>query len=128
MNQQLAILEKVRAVLPKELAGHALHCVVRNHKLLVYTDSASWASQLRFYGATLLAAFESDPCVLVSEIQFKINNISTTSEAASISKTIIPPKTAAIEIRKLSLTATDPQLKQALEKLRSTLLRLQGSG
>jgi hypothetical protein len=125
MNRQLAILGKVKAALPTELAVHALHCVVSGHKLLVYTDSAVWASQLRFYGTTLLAAFESDPSVLVSEIHFKINNVATTSKANPISKTIIPPATVAIEIRNLSLAATDPQLEQALAKLSATLTRLQ---
>ena len=125
INRQLAILGKAKAALPTELADHALHCVVSGHKLLVYTDSAVWASQLRFYGTTLLAAFESDPSVLISEIQFKINNVATTSGVNPIKNTIIPPATVAVEIRSLSLAATDPQLKQALAKLSATLTRLQ---
>jgi hypothetical protein len=125
INQQLAILEHIKAVLPKDLANHALHCVLNNKKLLIYTDSAIWASQLRFYGNTMLTAIESATSAPVSVLQVKVISIPATVTASPKRKPVIPPQKVADEIRNNSLIAADPQLKQALDKLSSTLGRLQ---
>jgi hypothetical protein len=129
INQQLAILEHIKAVLPKELADHALHCVFNdknpnNKKLLVYTDSAIWASQLRFYGKTILTAIESINSDPVSVLQIKVINVPETAITRKNSIAVIPSQAVADDINSYSLTITDSQLKQSLDKLSSTLARL----
>jgi hypothetical protein len=124
INQQLAILEHIKAVLPKELADHALHCVFNNKKLLIYTDSAIWASQLRFYGNTILTAIESINSDTVSALQIKVINVSETANTRKKRIAVIPSQTVADDINSYSLTITDSQLKQSLDKLSSTLARL----
>jgi hypothetical protein len=129
INQQLAILEHVKAVLPKELADHALHCVFNdknpnNKKLLVYTDSAAWASQLRFYGKALLTAIESVTSEPVSVLQVKVINVPETANTRKKRMAAIPSQAVADEINSFSLTVTDTKLKQSLEQLSSTLSRL----
>ena len=124
INQQLALLKRIKAVLPKELADHTLHCVLNNKKLLVYTDSANWASQLRFHGKTMLNAIEPAASTTASTIQIKIINATTTATSDAKPRTVIPSKTVAYAIRNQSLISTDPQIKQALDKLSTTLDRL----
>lgn len=125
IKQQLNTLEQIKAVLPKDLASHALHCILNNKKLLIYTDSAIWASQLRFYGKTMLTAIETATPAPVSVLQVKVISIPANTTTSPKRRPIIPPQKVADEIRNNSLIATDPQLKQALDKLSSTLGRLQ---
>lgn len=125
INQQSAILGRIRAVLPNDLAGHALHCVLNDKKLVVYTDSANWATQLRFYGATILAEIGAATSKLVPEIQVKILHARGIAAIPSNRGVLIPSQHVRDEIRSQSLAATDPRLKQALNKLCSTLDRLQ---
>jgi hypothetical protein len=126
INQQIAILEQIKAVLPRELADNVLHCVLNNDKLLVYTDSALWGSQLRFYGKTILTAIESVNSASVSALQVKI--ISIPAATTPKRRPVIPSQKVADELWKNSLIASDPQLKQALGKLSTTLARLQAEG
>lgn len=125
IKQQLALLGHIKVVLPKDLASHTLHCILNDKKLLIYTDSAIWASQLRFYGKTMLTAIESATSAPVSVLQVKVISIPATVPTSTKHKPIIPPQKVADEIRNNSLIAADPQLKQALDKLSSTLGRLQ---
>ena len=55
VKQQQDLLSIVKRVLPENLAEHTLHCVIHDVTLLIYTDMAVWASQLRFYQETILA-------------------------------------------------------------------------
>ncbi|ESS72020.1 hypothetical protein MGMO_77c00330 [Methyloglobulus morosus KoM1] len=125
INQQLAVLGRIRAALPKELAIHALHCVCNNKKLIIYTDSANWASQLRFYGETILAAFESTAAKPVTLLQIKIIDGLVPEKTSPKNKALIPNENVAYEIRRLSLRTTDTELSQALDKLSKTLIRIQ---
>ena len=124
INQQLAILRQIKSVLPTELQAHVLHSVLNGKKLLIYTDSANWATQLRFYGETMLAAFKSSNSTLTTVLQVKIVNDAATTKVDPKHKATIPSQSVAYELGKLSLVTTDPQLKQALSKLSSTLARL----
>ncbi len=131
INQQLDILGHVKAALPQELASHALHCLFNdknpnNKKLLIYTDSAIWASQLRFYGKAIIAAIGSVAPYPVSVLQVKVMNVPETENTGNKRIAAIPSQTVADEILNHSLMATDPQLKQALGRLSSTLARLRG--
>jgi hypothetical protein len=127
INQQLATLQRIKAALPKELANHALHCVFHDKKLLIYTDSAIWASQLRFYGKAILTAIESATPNHASILQVKVINVLTTADISKKRIAVIPSQTVADEIRNHSSMVTDPQLKKALVKLSLTLVRLQDS-
>lgn len=125
VNQQLAMLKWIRSVLPIGLADHALHCVLNNKKLLVFTDSANWASQLRFYSKIMLATINSNHPATAAALQVKIMNDTALAKTNQKSKAVIPSHKVANEIRQQSFLTTDLQLKQALEKLSSTLSCLQ---
>jgi hypothetical protein len=123
INQQSTLLQQIKAVLPSNLRDHALHCVLKNKKLLLYTDSASWASQLRFYGKAIQSVFEPEASIPF-EVQVKVIEIPTNALADPSRKTNTPSQTVADEINKYSHRITDPQLKNALSKLSDTLSRL----
>jgi hypothetical protein len=59
IDEQKDLLSVVKSVLPENLAKHALHCVIHDSALLIYTDAAVWSSQLRFYQAAILAVVEN---------------------------------------------------------------------
>jgi hypothetical protein len=125
VTQQLAVLQRIKAVLPNNLANHVLHCVINDKKLMVYTDSAAWASQLRFYGQAMLAVVEPVALVPVNALRVKVISLPVTTGTDNKNTTVIPTQAVADEIRNHSSTITDLQLKKALAKLSSTLTRLQ---
>ncbi len=69
---QTQLLKQVTAALPEHLASHALYCVLNNKKLSLYTDSAIWSSQLRFYHQTILHAFLTTHPGVIETLQIKI--------------------------------------------------------
>jgi hypothetical protein len=124
INRQLAILARIKAALPNELAIHVLHCVTNKNKLIVYTDSANWASQLRFYGKSVIDALEPYASIPATNLHFKIITVPTPPLISPKHRTITPSQAVALEIHNQSLSTTDPQLKAALKNLSSTLKKL----
>jgi len=72
IEQQQRILQCIRAVLPETLAKQVRHCLIRDKKLLIYTDSAAWASQLRFYNSSILGSIKPFTRTPVEIMQIKI--------------------------------------------------------
>jgi len=134
IEQQKQVLQRIHDVLPATIAEHALHCVVNGKKLLVYTDTAAWASQLRFYNSAILAAIAPVTRESVSIMQVKIMvDTSTTGrrrgaealQAMSPGRKPNIPSAEKIEfIHNHSLTVSDEQLKLALLRLSATLAKL----
>lgn len=52
--EQKVLLTVVKSALPAEIAAHVQHCVLSGTRLLVYTESTAWASQIRFFHAAIL--------------------------------------------------------------------------
>ncbi|MDD5227862.1 MAG: DciA family protein [Methylococcales bacterium] len=72
VEQQKDMLMVVRNVLPETLAGHALHCVIHDAMLLIYTDAAVWSSQLRFYQTEILTAISPFAKTPVKHVQIRL--------------------------------------------------------
>ena len=124
IEQQLRILKCIQAVLPEALAKQAKHCLVKDKKLLIYTDSAAWASQLRFYKSAILAAIMPLTRTPVEKLQIKIITGQTGLIIGSKRMAKIPSVDKIEYIRSHSLAVSDNQLRLALLKLSSTLERL----
>ena len=73
IDQQKNLLSVVRSVLPETLAQHTLRCVIHNATLLIYTDSAVWSSQLRFYNSAILAAILPIIAEPIKTIQIRLS-------------------------------------------------------
>jgi len=124
IEQQKRVLQRIRAVLPEALAKHVLHCLIKEKKLLIYTDAAVWASQLRFYNKVILAAVAQPAEKPLEMIQIKIITQQTGPALQSDRKATIPSMETIDMIQSHSLTVADDQLKRALLNLSSTLKRL----
>lgn len=124
IEQQKLVLERIHTTLPAALAEHVLHCVINGKKLLIYTDTAAWASQLRFYTSAILATIAPVTRESVSIMQIKVIADLANINAQPSRKPIIPSAEKIDIIRSHSLIASDDQLKLALLKLSATLTRL----
>lgn len=123
LSEQLALLVKIKTALPEELGKHALHCVIGTKSITVFADSAAWATQLRFYSNAMLRA---------------VNAASATGEFLSLRVKVLPAFGNHSQKRQASLpnlataqallahsqSIEDHALRAALEKLSSTLVRL----
>ncbi|MGZ8189694.1 MAG: DciA family protein [Methylococcaceae bacterium] len=121
IEQQKKILKRIQAVLPAALAKQTRHCLIKDKKLLIYTDSAIWASQLRFYNKIILASIASLTKEPVEIMQIRIMTIQTGLSRPSESRSNIPSAETIEIIRNQSLSVSDHQLKAALLKLSATL-------
>lgn len=124
IEQQQRILQRIQAVLPEVLAKQVRHCLIRDKKLLIYTDSAAWASQLRFYKSTILASTVTLTRAPVEILQIKVIARQTGLVLGPERKAKIPSIEKIEVIRNHSLTVSDNQLRFALLRLSTTLERL----
>jgi hypothetical protein len=124
IKQQLEILKIIRAALPEALANHVQHSLLNGNKLLIYTDSAAWATQLRFYEKTLLASIahitkQADTIVQIKLVIDRVGPSWTLEKSA-----IIPAPEKLNAIHSYCFAAPDNELTIALLKLAKTLERI----
>ncbi len=124
IEQQQRILQCIQAVLPEALAKQVRHCLIRDKKLLIYTESAAWASQLRFYNIAIIAAVAPLTRSPIEIMQIKIIASQTGFILESKRKAKLPSLEKIENIRNHSLTVSDNHLRLALLKLSTTLERL----
>ena len=124
IEQQQRILKQIKAVLPDNLATQTKHCLIKDHNLLVYTDSAIWASQLRFYNSAILASIQPLVKTPIENLQIKIISRTTGLIVTTERKANLPSLEGIDLIRKHSLSISDDKLSVALLKLSTTLKRL----
>lgn len=116
--QQQQVLKTVQALLPESLAKQVRYCLVKDKKLLVYTDSAIWASQLRFYQVMMQAAVESAQTVQIKIIADPVRVPQTERKA------LLPSAEKIAQLHQDSLIIADESLRIAMLKLSTTLERL----
>ncbi|NOT85298.1 MAG: DUF721 domain-containing protein [Methylococcaceae bacterium] len=120
LQQQQQLLVIMQAVLPDALKTHASYCVIAHRKILLFTASAAWASQLRFYTTAMLnAILEWRQQAYIETIQIRI-----LTPPPLFSKALRQPNIPSLQIIKLISEARsekiDP-LSQALANLSKTL-------
>lgn len=121
--QQKQVLQTVQTLLPKQLAEQVDHCVLREQKLLVYTHSAVWASQLRFYHHEMLAAARLCTQLPITMVQVKIIS-QFIAKTRYLRKAQLPSAERIEQFQKDSTYVTDENLRSALLSLGETLARL----
>lgn len=88
--------------------------------MLIYSDSAHWASQLRFYNSAILSAVNSATDTAVDVVVMRIQPPEEEVRTAAPKKRLPPAE----QIEALSSAAhaiSDASLRQALERLSATL-------
>ena len=128
IEQQQRLLRQIRKSLPPPLAQQARHCLISGKKLLVYTDSAVWASQLRFYSKAMLAAVVVLGASPELSVQIKVNTDVTVLGKRKGRTANLPSSAAINNIRSAGLALSDQTLQASLLKLSSTLGRLAAKG
>lgn len=132
-NRQLAVcLEKlaaqqkllavVKAALPPALAQQAVHCVVSGAScLLVYCESASWASQIRFFNRAILEKLHSVGLNHLTRLQVRI--AAPIAGPAKLKRQARLPSAESIGLltRHLPSGAARDELDTALARLGTTL-------
>jgi hypothetical protein len=125
--EQNKLLAIVKTALPIEIAKSVNHCVRSKQRLLLYTESASWASQLRFYHQAILNKLAETEYKNIQGLQVKIQ--SKTIEQKTGRLLLIP---SAKNIRMIQEQVKDQEqdvLSQALLRLSNTLeKRLKAKG
>ncbi len=120
---QQQLTQRIKAVLPEILAKQVLHCILKNNQLLLYTHSANWASQLRFYSHVIIEATTVPNGVAITTLQTRV--IAKPSVLEADTRKINMPSAEKIEfLTTYSDSIQDEQLKIALLKLTFTLTQL----
>jgi len=122
LEYQKNILRNIRTVLPKPLAQHAMHGLIKDHCLIIYTDSAVWATQLRFYQQTLLNDLTIAHARPLKALKIKLISEPTGVTGNSLTNKPLMPSIEAIESMQIDImTISDEPLRLALTKLNTTL-------
>ena len=119
IKTQNELLKTIKSALPSSLSEKVHYCVITENKLSLYTDSALWASQLRFYQQNLLESVLKENQRSFEKLQIKI--IPKTSEIKSESNQQLPSKKNIFLILDQAENQQDKKLKNALLKLGNTL-------
>lgn len=123
IEAQTRLLEIIKAVLPENLSCHALSCVISEKKVLLYTDSAIWSSQLRFYHKTILRALVNSQQGTFQLLQIKV--IPKTKDPLQMSLLNLPSAENISSIfEQANARDSDDMLKKSLFNLATTFKKL----
>lgn len=122
INQQARILGLIRSTLPSELSPHVSYCVLNDKKLVLYTDSAIWSSQLRFFHQTIIAKLHGTGFQHVEILQIKV--LVERQNRSFENKAKVPSRENIDMIRRQGLAQQDKELNAAFLRLSDTLSRL----
>lgn len=124
LENHAAIRKIVRSLLPDNLSAHLSDCIIKENKLLLYTESAVWASQLRFYSPMIQKIASAQLAVTIDSLQVKV--LAHTPLISDRKEKRYPniPSTATIDyLKKNSQGIQNKELQAALFRLSETLSR-----
>ena len=124
IEQHQRLLDVIKKSLPNALAKQTRHCLIKDEKLIIYTNSATWGSQLRFYKEKILTSIIGLTKSPVETIQIKVITYHTGLALTNVRKAKLPSIENIEVIRNNGQTISDNQLKRALLNLSKTLTRL----
>ncbi len=118
--EQNKILAIVKTALPADIAPHLQHCLYSENCLLIYTNSASWASQIRFFQKDILCKILESGQYNISRLQVKI--LPPFNEQSS-KRIALTPSAQNLEFirNQRNCNQTDDVLSQAFARLVKTL-------
>lgn len=116
---QQSLLSIIKSTLPPHLKDHVSHGIVSNNKVILYTNSPAWSSQLRFYHQPILNKVRTIKKIDVLSLQIKI--MLPKNKTKLENTLLIPSKENINNLFNLAHNMSDSQLKSALLKLGNTL-------
>ncbi|HUL12285.1 MAG TPA: DciA family protein [Methylococcaceae bacterium] len=121
VGEHAVILGLVRESLPASLAEHCRDCLAHENRLVLFTDSPAWASQLRFYAPAILARIGALAEYEFREIQ--VRNLRLQAPAYKPKPIKLPSPEVARMVKASGPGAPSDELRQALERLGATIER-----
>lgn len=115
LEEQRRLLQQVQSALPPEMAAQVVHTLVSGSRLLVYTHSASWASQIRFYDGVILNKLQASGQQKISKLQVKLLMTDSMSELKRHAR--LPSMDTVDSVFGTLDTHRDDALSQALARL-----------
>lgn len=123
LENHAALRDLVRTVVPDSLAKQVSDCMIRDDTLLLYTDSANWASQLRFYSSIIRTLIATKLALPIATVKIKILAPPARPPINASRRPNLPSPDTLRYLRKHIQTTQDGELKAALLRLSETLLR-----
>lgn len=71
-RQLEALTRRVRAVIPADAGSHVVGCAPRPGTVVVFVDTAAWATRLRYLQYEVLAACRQELGERIQRVQFKV--------------------------------------------------------
>ncbi len=109
------LLERVRKKLPATLAAHCLATLLRDHQLLIYVESSTWSSKLRFLSRNLCRELQSDG-LPVTKITVRVFLKNRPAIKPKNTARRLTPDNATL-LNQTAKTIADPELSAALKRL-----------
>lgn len=121
LAEQSRLLRAVQAELPTFLAPHCRHCVLKGERLLIYADTPAFASQLRFYGPSLLIRLEQTTGNPIKEFQVRnLLSVIAVPKGKPPSPVVLPTSRTTKKIRESGANRPD-EIGEALLRLSQTI-------
>lgn len=114
------MLDLVKRALPGFLAVHCVDCVIKPDRLILYVDSAAWASQIRFYAPQLLSKLEQSTGFRPKDLQIR-NFVASIGENFGRPRIVPPPVFIAELLKNSALSASSGEIKDSLLRLSATV-------
>ncbi len=115
------ILKLVRSAVPKQFANSIHYCLPKSEHLIIFTDSAAWSSQLRFFESALLRILHESGYINIEKIKLKI--LQQRSHTQKTSQPSLPDLKSVSIIESIALSRKQDRLASALLRLSDTLER-----
>ena len=120
ISAQKALLNRVRRLLPDDLAAHCVAAQKRGQHLILHTDSPVWATRLRYFAPQLNSLLKADDPSLRG---IKVKLVLTRSSRRRRLPAARHSDFAAAIIHDSAEDTKQPQLREALKRLSLALKR-----
>jgi hypothetical protein len=122
LHNHAELLNLAKQALPESLALQCTGCCQDQSTLIIYSRSAAWVSQLRFYKPVLLEAINKNPKHTISDIIFRVLvTPDGLSPQYSVNQPNRPSSQTIEQIASSARHISDKRLRSSFEKLVQTL-------
>ena len=120
LEQHRSLIREIKPLLPHFLRQHVMGCATKDRRLLIFTTSSAWASQLRFYSPSLLQTLNKQFNLEIELLQIQIL---PPKKPHTATRNIhhIPSKQTLEHLKRYSIALNDSELKQSLMRLTQSL-------
>lgn len=119
LQEQAKLLHSIQKNLPAQTAQAIKHCLVSEKQLIIYVESASWASQLRFLQDKIMAGLIESGVTQVKGLQIKL--LANRQNSVKKRPPNLPSEAVLTDLKTAYAGKPEDALGQALSNLTLTL-------